>query len=634
MSAVHIALIGAGLIGRSHAAILSKLPPDQARFVAIADPSPAAAVLAQAMAIPYFTDAAEMLDTAKPDAAIIASPNVLHAPQALDCIARGVAVLVEKPLAESFAAARQIADAAERADVPLLVGHFRRHNPALQEARRLIEAGALGRLVAISASVNVLKPDGYFDTVWRRQPGGGPVLINLVHDIDALRYLCGEIQSVQAMLGHTARALQVEDTAAVLLRFANGALGTVILSDATASPFCWDQSAGENAAFPRQATDAYRISGTEGTLELPSLALWRYPRRARLGASHAAGGQVRPLRGPAGAADAALPAGGAAGGGAAGVRPRRRPYCRGDPGGLARRCSRSARGARGARGVGRVTAAATTEGMGMPIPLSGATRVMFIVGDPIAQVKAPGGVTALLTARGQDAIMVPAHVTPADLGVFMQAATALRNVDALLVTVPHKFAMYTHCATATERAHLLEAVNAVRRGPQGWHGDMIDGDGFTQAQRANGCVFQGRRALLAGAGGAGSAIGLALLQAGVAELAIHDADPVRRDALRSRLSQAGAPTIGSDDPAGFDIICNATPSGMRAGDTPPVRLDGLRAGMFVGDVVTAPPLTPLIAAAPRRRVRDVHRDRDVRGAGGPADGLPDRGVRLHRSIAL
>ena len=272
-----IALIGAGVIGRAHAAILAKLPPEQARFVAIADPSPAGAALAQSLGVPHYPEAATMLDAARPDAAIIATPNVLHGPNAQDCIARGVAVLVEKPLAEDFATARAIADSAERAGVPLLVGQFRRHNPVMQEARRMIGDGRLGRLVAIAASSTVLKPDPYYETAWRREPGGGPILINLVHDIDALRFLCGEIETVQALTGHAVRGFPVEDTAAVVLRFRSGALATIILSDATPSPFCWDQTAGENPTFPAHTADAYRISGTEGTLELPSLTLWRYP---------------------------------------------------------------------------------------------------------------------------------------------------------------------------------------------------------------------------------------------------------------------------------------------------------------------------------------------------------------------
>ena len=121
-----------------------------------------------------------------------------------------------------------------------------------------------------------LKPDDYFDVKWRRQRGGGPILINLIHDIDLMRYLFGEIESVQAQSSNAIRGFEVEDTAAAVLRFRNGALGTVTVSDTTAAPWNWDLSAGEAERFPRQDVDAHFYSGTDGSLTLPRLQLWRY----------------------------------------------------------------------------------------------------------------------------------------------------------------------------------------------------------------------------------------------------------------------------------------------------------------------------------------------------------------------
>ena len=230
--------------------------------------------------------------------------------------------------------------------------------------------------------------------------------------------------------------------------------------------------------------------------------------------------------------------------------------------------------------------------------LSGATRLNVILGDPIAQVKSPGGLTRALAARGRDAVVVPLHVGSAALDAVVAGLSQARNLDGIIVTVPHKFAMHAHCATASARARLLRSVNILRRGGAGgWHGDMLDGLGFVAALRAAGCDPAGRQALLVGAGGAGSAIGLALVEAGIAGLAIHDADATRRDTLCARLAGSGPISLGSDDPAGFDLVVNATPSGMRAGDLPPVRLDRLAPGMCVGDAVTMPEVTPLLAAA-------------------------------------
>jgi shikimate dehydrogenase len=167
---------------------------------------------------------------------------------------------------------------------------------------------------------------------------------------------------------------------------------------------------------------------------------------------------------------------------------------------------------------------------------SGATRLYPIIGDPIAQVKSPITMTAGLRARGVDAIIVPVHVTPADVDMVVAALARMKNVDGFIATVPHKFAAFRHCATATPRSGLLEAANMVRRNADGiWHGDMLDGLAFVDTARRIGVQFEGARALLVGAGGAGSAIGLALLEAGVVELAVHDARAERRDALLRKL---------------------------------------------------------------------------------------------------
>jgi shikimate dehydrogenase len=221
--------------------------------------------------------------------------------------------------------------------------------------------------------------------------------------------------------------------------------------------------------------------------------------------------------------------------------------------------------------------------------LDGSTRVLSIVGDPIAQVKSPGGVTQSLIDAGLNAVVIPCHVAPADLDVHMRGISVVKNFDGVIVTVPHKFAAYTHCTTATDRARFLGAANVLRRNDDGsWHGDMCDGQAFVDGIRVAGCHPEGQAALLVGAGGAGSAIGLALLEAGVARLAIHDGDTARRDQLIG---------VGSSDPSDYTLVANATPMGMKTGDPFPVQTDKLHAGMFVGDVITAPAISPLIEAA-------------------------------------
>ena len=239
---------------------------------------------------------------------------------------------------------------------------------------------------------------------------------------------------------------------------------------------------------------------------------------------------------------------------------------------------------------------------------SGATRVHLIVGDPIAQVKSPFGMTQAFEARGRDAICVPAHVTPTELDAWWAGARLARNVDGLIVTVPHKFACTAFCDVLSERAAFLGAVNTMRRDAQGrWHGDMFDGLGYVRAMEQNGCPFKGQHALLVGAGGAGSAIAHSLVLAGVAGLQIHDPDAARRDGLIARLNGLGLAPVsaGSADASGVGIAINASPIGMKASDPLPIDVTGISGDTFVGCVITAPAVTPLIAAAREKGCRTV-----------------------------
>lgn len=238
----------------------------------------------------------------------------------------------------------------------------------------------------------------------------------------------------------------------------------------------------------------------------------------------------------------------------------------------------------------------------MTFEISGATRLYIIVGDPIAQVQSPAGMTQAFAALGRNAALIPIHIRASDLPDFLEAASRLLNLDGIVATIPHKFACFKLCSSASERAHFLGAVNIMRRTADGgWYGEMLDGLGFVGALRAKGCRPEGARALLVGAGGAGSAIAFSLIEAGVRELAIHDSDRRRLDDLIGRLTaKVDIPVIpGSDDPTGFTVIVNATPSGMQPGDPYPVDIRRLQPDMFVGCVITSPDVSPVIAAARR-----------------------------------
>jgi shikimate dehydrogenase len=236
----------------------------------------------------------------------------------------------------------------------------------------------------------------------------------------------------------------------------------------------------------------------------------------------------------------------------------------------------------------------------LDLNLTGATRLYVIVGDPIAQVKSPGGMTRAFAARGHDGVLVPTQVAVEDLTDFLSICDRMKNLDGIIVTVPHKFACYRHCKDATARGKFLGAVNILRRRSEGgWYGEMVDGQGFVGAVKAKGFDPSGKRALQVGAGGAGSAIALALLDAGVRELALHDEDVARRDGLIARLAGLGKGrvVVGSPDPTGFDLVANATPAGMKPTDPYPVDVTRFTPAMFVGCVITAPAVSPMVEAA-------------------------------------
>ena len=275
MPPVRIAVIGAGMIGRAH--IERLLADPQCAVAGVADPVPEARAWAEAQGLRAFADPAQMLEATEPEGAIIATPNALHLAHAQACAERRVAMMVEKPLADTLPAASRLTTIVRSAGARLLVGHHRRHNPIIEKAREVVAGGELGPLTAIASLWMLRKADDYYEAAWRREPGAGPVLNNLVHDLDDLRFVCGEIESVQAALSSQARGFAVEDTAVVTLRFASGALGTATVSDAVPAPWSWELTSGENAFYPPQPTEnCYLIAGTRGSLTVPRLELWRY----------------------------------------------------------------------------------------------------------------------------------------------------------------------------------------------------------------------------------------------------------------------------------------------------------------------------------------------------------------------
>ncbi len=281
MDKVRIAVAGAGLIGRRHIEEIRKSAA--ATLSAIADPAPGAAEVARKAGVPLYGTLAELLAKDRPQGVILATPNQLHVEQALACIDAGVPTLVEKPLAHALEGGIRLCESAEAAGVPILVGHHRRHGAIISKAVEIIESGALGKIVAVVGTAMFYKAEneGYFDAAWRREPGGGPILLNMIHEIGNLRALCGEIVAVEAFSSNATRHFPVEDTTAIALRFASGALGTFMLSDTAASDRSWEHTSGEDPRYAMAHTDeedCYLVAGTLGSLGIPTMKLKRYLR--------------------------------------------------------------------------------------------------------------------------------------------------------------------------------------------------------------------------------------------------------------------------------------------------------------------------------------------------------------------
>ena len=271
---VRISVVGAGLIGIRH--IEEIVASDCAELGSIVDPGPAGAEVAAKYGVACYPTLAELFERDRPDGIILATPNQLHVEGALECIAAGIPVIVEKPLADTVGGAKRLVEAGESAGVPVLTGHHRNYSPIMATAKRIIDEGVLGRLVAVTGTALFYKPDDYFDVNggWRRKPGGGPILLNLTHEANNLLRLMGRVVRVQAVTSNAVRGFPVEDTAAMVFTFANGALGTFLLSDTAGSARSWEQTSRENASYSTyRDEDCYHVVGTAGSLSVPTMRL-------------------------------------------------------------------------------------------------------------------------------------------------------------------------------------------------------------------------------------------------------------------------------------------------------------------------------------------------------------------------
>ena len=274
MKKINISIVGTGLMGLQHIKAISK--SKKANLHSIVDISDNAKKLSNKYKIPLYSDVSSLLKSNQLDAVIVATSNQLHEKHTISFLKKKIPVLLEKPISDNIKSAKKIIISSKKNKTPLLIGYHRRHNAIVSKVKTIIRSGKLGNIVSANVLCWLYKHKEYFKETWRISRGGGPLGINLVHDIDMICYLLGSIRYVQAFTTNKTRKHKVEDTATVSLIFESGALCTLNISDTIVAPWSYELTAGENPAYPVTNQSAYMIGGTKGSIQFPNLKYWFY----------------------------------------------------------------------------------------------------------------------------------------------------------------------------------------------------------------------------------------------------------------------------------------------------------------------------------------------------------------------
>jgi predicted dehydrogenase len=282
---VRLASIGAGMIGHVHAEIAAGM--EECEYVALCDQDPSKANMARELGATYYRDFREMIEKENLDGVMISLPNEQHEPVGSACAERGVHVFMEKPIASTVEDAEKLIRSAQANNVQLLIGHHRRFNPMMVATRDLVRGGELGEIVGINVLWCMYKPKEYFEAgPWRKQKGGGPILINTIHEIDNLRFIYGEIARVYAETSNKIRKFEVEDTVSISLRFKDGTPASILMSDAAPSLWGYECTMGENPFFFHTEGNIYHYLGTKASLTFPGMLKVYYADPTKVGWQH------------------------------------------------------------------------------------------------------------------------------------------------------------------------------------------------------------------------------------------------------------------------------------------------------------------------------------------------------------
>jgi len=239
--------------------------------------------------------------------------------------------------------------------------------------------------------------------------------------------------------------------------------------------------------------------------------------------------------------------------------------------------------------------------------INGNTELIAHIGFPTHAFKAPMIYNPWFERCKVNAVVVPMGCRPEDFPIFLRSLFKLSNIRGALITMPHKIMTVGLLDEVSPTAAIAGSCNAVRLSPEGkLQGDMFDGEGFVRGLLRKGCVLQGARVLVVGCGGVGSAIAASLTAAGISAIALFDPFEASQTGLGQRLQKhypALQVSTGSNDPAGFDVVVNATPMGMNVGDPMPMDVSRIAPQTFVGEVVMKSEMTAFLDAAKARGCR-------------------------------
>ena len=275
-----IAVVGIGLMGSQH--LIAIKNSKKAVLHSIVDINERSRAHAKKFNVPFYKNSSALIKNNKPDAVIVATPNQFHEKHTISFLNAKIPVLLEKPISSNIQKAKKIISSSKKNKTHLLIGYHRRHNSISTKVKNKINNGKLGKIVSINVMCWLYKNKEWFKEKWRVKKGGGPLGINLVHDIDLICYLLGPVEYVQASSSNKIRKYDVEDTAVVNFVFKSGVLGTLSVSDTIVSPWSYELTAGENPAYPITNQSAYYIGGTKSSIQFPNYKEWYNKKREKL----------------------------------------------------------------------------------------------------------------------------------------------------------------------------------------------------------------------------------------------------------------------------------------------------------------------------------------------------------------